>query len=312
MFYIFVNPASRSGKGELLWEKTKDYLTKKGVAHELHYTKPGESIRPELEQILRKDTNRPLKLLVLGGDGTLSQCLNGIPVPEEVELYHIPTGSGNDFVRNKELPPTLEEKIDSLLERRHVLSVDVGTVTLTQEKETPAAAKHFRFIVSSGIGYDAQVCEEVNTSSLKRTLNKWKLGKLVYLIIGTKNIFSTRPVDMEVEVDGELRFYPRVFFLAAMNQPYEGGGLAMCPSASDTDGLLSLCIFYGMSKLQAMLMIPKLYSKKHVGKPGVALFQATAIRVRPAFSSTVHYDGECPGSYREFHASLNHKITFVY
>lgn len=309
MYYIFVNPASRSGKGALLWKRTKAYLEQKGIAYELHYTKHNTSIRPEFEEIVKKDLERPIKLMVLGGDGTLNLCLNGITDLNLVELYHIPTGSGNDFIRTKKLPKTLEEQIDSLLQRRHVVPIDVGTVEVSNHGED---AGSYRFIVSSGIGYDAMVCHEVNTSKIKPFFNKIKLGKLVYLFIGTKNVFGTTAVDMELSVDGTTRFFPKVFFLAAMNQPYEGGGLAMNPDASDTDGQLSFCIFYGMSKLKALLMIPKIYGHKHVGKRGVALFNANEIHVTPAVPCMVHYDGECPGVYANFCAKLNQKITFVY
>lgn len=309
MYYIFVNPASRSGKGALLWERTKSYLEQKNVSYELHYTKHNTSIRSDFEEIVRKEAERPIKLMVLGGDGTLNLCLNGITDLSLVELYHIPTGSGNDFIRTKQLPKTLEETIDSLLERKHVLHIDVGTVAVSNPGE---ASKSFRFIVSTGIGYDAQVCDEVNTSKVKQCLNKIKLGKLVYLFIGTKNVFGTKAVDMELNVDGDIRYYPKVFFLAAMNQPYEGGGLAMNPSASDTDEKLSLCIFYGMSKFHALMMIPKIYGHKHVGKRGVALFDAKEVHVKPAVPCMVHYDGECPGVHSEFHAALGQKITFIY
>ena len=51
----------------------------------------------------------------------------------------------------------------------------MGKVNDTSPKRTR------RFIISSGIGYDADICEEVSRSRLKKILNLFLLGKLVYV-----------------------------------------------------------------------------------------------------------------------------------
>ena len=53
-------------------------------------------------------------------------------------------------------------------------------------------------------------------------LNKIKLGKLVYLAIGVKEIFGAKLTDMDVTIDGETKQYKNVFFIATMNQGYAG------------------------------------------------------------------------------------------
>ena len=50
-------------------------------------------------------------LLVVGGDGTINEVLNGILDFDRVRLGVIPTGSGNDFGRNLKLPKTPKESL---------------------------------------------------------------------------------------------------------------------------------------------------------------------------------------------------------
>ena len=56
-----------------------------------------------------------IDLIVVGGDGTINEVLNGIRDFDRVRLGVIPTGSGNDFCRNLKLPGTPEESLRQIL-----------------------------------------------------------------------------------------------------------------------------------------------------------------------------------------------------
>ena len=85
--------------------------------------------------------------------------------------------------------------------------------------------KKSRFGISTGIGYDAGVCQEVLATPLKKVFNRLGLGKLIYLFIALKQLIFINPGKMTVTLDGENTFsYDHVYFTAVMNQKYEGGG----------------------------------------------------------------------------------------
>lgn len=309
MYHIFVNPSSRSGKGNAVWTKTETYFKENHIPYELHYTKKNASMRPEFEAVLSKESKETIPVLVIGGDGTLNQCINGISEPERFLLSYLPAGSGNDFIRNKKLPSSLSDKLDSIIARRNEILIDIGTVVL---KAADGQSICRNFLVSSGLGYDAEICHVVNTSRLKERLNKLHLGKIAYLLVGLKNLFTTKVCDMEATADGQTRTYPAVFFITALNQPYEGGGIPMAPAAKDTDGRLSFLIIYGMNRFQALMMIPSLTAGRHIGKRGIELTEGTELTVKMPFPKAVHSDGEYLGDYIEYHITLGKKIRFVY
>lgn len=94
MDYIFiVNPKSRTGQGELLWSQLEPELKKRRVSYEVRMTgrkKDAERIATEITADEEEHT-----MIVLGGDGSLNEVINGIKNPSKVTLGYIPTGSSN-------------------------------------------------------------------------------------------------------------------------------------------------------------------------------------------------------------------------
>ncbi len=311
MYYIFVNPASKSGSGDALWSEAEKIFKERNIPYEVRYTKKNESIQKDYEEIYNSTDERPIKLIVLGGDGTLNQVVQGITHLDETELSLIRNGSGNDFSRNKNLPDNLPSIISGIIDRKHDLNIDVCESVysggcLPDGSSIPDGSH--RYLVSSGLGYDADICYYANHSPKLKKILKHQ----VYTFFGVKNVFTTGLADMEVDINGQISIYPHVYFLAAMNQPVEGGGVPMAPEASDSDGKLDFLVIYGLSRLGALLLVPKLKSKQHVGRKGVALLKGEKIKVTCNIPKMVHYDGETPGLYKSFETGIIGKIRFIY
>lgn len=308
MLYFFVNPASRAGRGAEKWNQVEPILTEKHIPHQVHFLSNEPFPRSVMEDIFAREEGT-VSLIVIGGDGTINQCINTIPDFDRAELSVLPTGSGNDFCRNKDIPKSLEEQIDNILHKKNTRLVDRGILTYRCTNAEPVTRK---FVVSTGFGYDAAICHMAERSKLKKILNKIKLGKLVYLLIGIKEIFDAKLTDMDITIDGQAKHYHNVFFIATMNQPFEGGGVAMTPDASDCDETLNFLIFSGVSKLKALFTIPLLYIKKHAGKPGVTLLTGKNVSVTSSAARVLHYDGDSLEHCESFHAALEGKVKIIY
>ncbi len=311
MYYIFVNPASKSGSGSSLWTEAEKIFKSRNIPYEVYFTKKNESIQKDYEEIYAKTDERPIKLIVLGGDGTLNQVIQGVTHPEDTELSLIRNGSGNDFSRNKSLPTDLNEIIDGILDRKHEMNIDICESVYsdgTLPDGTPVPDGYHRYLVSSGLGYDADICYYANHSPKLKKILKHQ----VYTFFGVKNVFTTGLADMEVNINGQISLYPHVYFIAAMNQPVEGGGVPMAPDASDSDGMLDFLIIYGLSRFGALKLVPGLKAKKHIGRKGVALLRGKKAVITSNIPKMVHYDGETPGLYKTFETSVIGQIKFVY
>mgnify|MGYP002621801470 FL=1 len=222
MYEIIVNPKARTGQGGTLRQKLEVELKKRKTEYKIYFT----NARKHAEKLAAEITGDGKEhiLLVLGGDGTLNEVVNGIYDVSKVILGYIPVGSGNDFARGMGLAKESMNAIDQILDMKQVREINVGVA------EQGGWSR--RFLVSSGIGFDAAVCHEVCVSKWKVILNRLKLGKLSYAVVALDRLRKDKPVRMELQTeDGSWQEYPKTYFAAFMNLPYEGGGFKFCPDA---------------------------------------------------------------------------------
>ena len=97
---IIVNNGAGTGSAVAVWKETKEYLQENKISYNAYLTRYEKHAVKLAGQICGKIPEGPIYLLVVGGDGTINEVLNGITDFERVRLGVIPTGSGNDFARN--------------------------------------------------------------------------------------------------------------------------------------------------------------------------------------------------------------------
>lgn len=142
-------------------------------------------------------------------------------------------------------------------------------------------------------------------SKLKVLLNRLKLGKLTYVGIALNRLFHDKPVTAEVRLDnGETKQYQKVYFAAAMNNPYEGGGFYFCPDAENDDGQLDVIIISNLPKLVVLLLLPTAYKGWHVHFPGISVLRCQKVCIRTERALAVHTDGEPVFLRKEIKAEL--------
>ncbi len=283
MYYFIVNPGSRSGNGKVVWQTVEEILEQKQAEYRVYFT----SYRYHATKLAREITSRgeKLTLVTVGGDGTVNEVVDGIQDFSKVTFGYIPTGSSNDFARSLGLPSTPEAALHNILHPTYFRRIDLGLISYGSWTR--------RFAGSCGCGFDAAVCQEALGSPIKNALNHFKLGKLTYVGIALKQILLFRPVPVSLILDQhkKLRF-PRTYFLSALNCPYEGGGLKMCPKAKADDGFLNVCVVEGLSKLTIALMFPTAYRGWHNIFRGIHQYQVRSLEIRPEKPLPFHTDGE--------------------
>ncbi len=287
MYHFILNPVSRSGKGRKLWDTViEPYLQASQTPYTAHFSGRAGDITRLTEEIASQDSAVPHRIVVLGGDGTLDEALQGIPDLSRVVLGYIPIGSGNDFTRDTPIPKDPLKALRRILEAGHTTAMDIGTVTYED-------GTCHRFIVSSGIGFDAAVCEETNRSDMKGFLNRLGLGRLTYLGIALKQLFASRAVSCRIRLDdGEPVSVNRILFAAFMNHRYEGGGFKFAPAADYRDGLLDLCVVGDLSKVLILVALPTAFFGRHYMFRGITPYRAHKIEIHTSVPLWVHTDGE--------------------
>ncbi len=288
-YYFIVNITGGSGRTAKEWKKLEAILNEKGVDYEVLRTeKPGDARR--YADALTAVRTGEISLVVVGGDGTINEVLNGIRDFSKVRFAVIPSGSGNDFAHGLTIYAKPEKALMRILESTEVRTVDLGAVSV------PGNENHI-FGISAGLGLDAIVCKKALTSDQKRWLNKLGLGSLIYLLLTVETWFSMEPFTIKARTDGrEIRTFSRSIFLAGMNVRAEGGGVPMTPNASASDGKLSFIVGHHIAKWKALYVLPLLVLGRHSFLKCFDFRDAASIDILADTPMVVHADGEYVGT----------------
>lgn len=300
MYHFIINPKSSSGKGIRYWWVVKDELDKREIPYTAVFTKHmGHAIT--LAETICNENEGTKNIIVLGGDGTVNEVINGIPDLTEVLLGYIPSGSSNDLARSLKIPKDPIVALDNILNPKRFQYLDHGVIAFPDSD-----IKDRRFACSSGIGYDASVCVEVMSSPLKKRLNRFGAGKFVYIAIAIKQLITLKRLTATIIVDGmKKETYQRVLFMSGMIHKYEGGGVMMAPAADPCDGKLSICLAHSMGTMKSFSLMPTTYSGKHVNFKGVESFNCSEIEIFLDQDAAVHTDGEVPAICKHIKVSCH-------
>lgn len=287
MYHIIINPRSRSGRGLKIWkEAVEPKLHEYHISYRNYFSeKPGDVARLAGE-ITSAAGDGSLTLIILGGDGTVNEALSGIKDTSRATLGYIPTGSSNDLARDLSIPKDPLEALEVILHKGRSHTMDLGVVTYADGETRP-------FIVSCGIGFDAAVCEEALHSKLKSIFNRLGLGKLTYLGIALKQLFSAKAISGRLTLDDNKPVNMNtLLFVACMLHRFEGGGFMFCPDADASDGILDLCAVGDLPRLLILFALPTAFKGKHYRFNGITPYRAKTLTIETSAPLWVHTDGE--------------------
>lgn len=287
MYHFLINPASRSGRGRKIWqEQIEPRLIAEHAEYCPHFSEKAGDVTRLAQEILASAGALPATIIILGGDGTVNESLQGISDFSEVILGYIPTGSSNDLARDLRIPKDPLKALELVLRGDSARPMDLGTVTYPDGSSR-------RFCVSCGIGFDAAVCQEALNSKIKNTMNKIGLGKLTYLGIALKQLFAAKAVSGKLILEDKAEIDIRnMLFTACMLHRFEGGGFMFAPDADAEDGILDMCAVGGISKLLILRALPTAFKGKHYRFQGISPYKARRLVIETSSPLWVQTDGE--------------------
>ena len=174
--HLLVNLKSGSDKGAKALKEIEAALKKEKLAYNIQIsTYPGQLVPIATKTANKINDNRKC-IVVVGGDGSLNQALNGVKnsLHPDTPLAYFPAGTGNDFARAAKLQNNPLKFIKKIKNHPTVTNVDCGRYQdlLTGEEKY--------FVNNLGIGFDAFVVNKTNHSKLKTKFNKINIGNLTY------------------------------------------------------------------------------------------------------------------------------------
>src|SRR5574344_1101890 len=93
-FDVICNPKAGGGKSLIALAKTREVFLEAEVDFSYTLTTCPRHATELAAKLYEKGKRT---IVVIGGDGTINEVLNGLPTTEDVTLGIIPGGTGNDF-----------------------------------------------------------------------------------------------------------------------------------------------------------------------------------------------------------------------
>ncbi|MGV8911174.1 MAG: diacylglycerol/lipid kinase family protein [Rhodoglobus sp.] len=171
-------------------------------------------------------------VIVAGGDGTV-RAVAEIMHDSDAALALMPSGTGNLFARNLDLPlDDIEGSVQAAFEGEDRL-VDIGLIDIRDENEK--LSKH-AFVVMAGLGLDAKML--VNTDEdLKK-----KIGWLAYVGAIVKALTDQSELQLKYRVDGGRSRSARAHTIIIGNCGSLTANVLLLPDAAPDDGYFDVAV----------------------------------------------------------------------
>jgi diacylglycerol kinase (ATP) len=286
--YFIINLQAKNGRCRKVWEQIEQQLAETGTLYKACFTEySGHAV--ELTKSIAQDEHGEEKtIVVVGGDGTLHEVVNGAAGNSKLTIGFIPGGSGNDFSRGFGIPQDPIAALKLILEEKPKTVVDTGRIS--------GGSKCHYFINNMGVGFDAAISEAANHSKLKAKLNLLSLGSLAYAFIVIKKLFTYQCTDMWINIDEQEKQFKQVWFVTLANQVYYGGGMKIAPNASATDGLLDVIVVHNLSRWKLLFVFISVFWGGHTEYKEVRMFKGKKVSIQTQKPVIVHADGEIIGN----------------
>lgn len=250
MLGIIIN--TKAGKKAYLLQRYYlfDLLRERGEEYIYRITQYPNHARELARELAEEQGIR--RFLILGGDGTISEAINGlmearIPDRDQLEFGFMPRGTGNDYGRYWHLTKDYQDALDRFFHGRP-RPVDVGCVTYFRNGNE----HHHYFINSVGFGIDAKTC--LWAQNLKYYIGSHSWSYTIALLCA---VWTHKSAPLHIKTNEGLELNEKLFTMNIGVGPYSGGGIRQNPDADPTDGIFHSMFVQPPTFMEILKAIPK-------------------------------------------------------
>lgn len=264
--YLFINPKAGLLKGCQTSEEVKGQLSGLQEQPDITIGRTGEAIRKFIAKV-KKD--KPKKVYVAGGDGTISTIIKGL-MDEDVTFGLIPTGSMNNIGQSIGLGDELDDAVRTINGGK-VTKMDLGKVNGDI------------FIESIGIGLVAQIMDRVGEQDSKK-----EVLKVVQQTVA--EIVTTDTIPVKMRADDDERELETVW-LTVTNTGRAAAAL-VDPTSNVHDNLLDIVYCEPLGATEIAQYIVAYIRNSHIREDKFHRLRAKNIELYLPEHVQVHVDGE--------------------
>lgn len=281
MIKIILNPKSGGGKVKKVFEKIKPILDEKKVEYVVYETEKEKQAVYLANELTKEGA---CDIVVIGGDGTLNEVVNGFSNFENCRLGLIPAGTGNDFATGANIPKDPVAALDLILN---------GEAKYTDYMQMDAGVRGINII---GTGIDVEILQRCKRSKILK-------GKLQYLISLIISLLKFKNYKVTAKFNGKEKEY-QALIACVGNGCMFGGGIRMCPKAQIDDNKLDFVVADGVKRRKIPGAFIKLMKGRILEQDFTRFENVERVEVYPEKKFIMNVDGE-------LYEDLEFKVSIV-
>lgn len=271
-------------------EEHRERITKVEVSYRSFLTQHEGHAEVLARQISAMQDDRLKRLIVIGGDGTIHEVLNGLKEIDHVQLSFVPAGHWNDAAKGLGI-----HRHDVLKEVRKQKRMLTKTFSLGSFQDHAESPQSVLFLNHIGAGFDAHVLRKTVHFRGKKWLKRLGLGFIIYPLSFLHSLWSFKPFDLALFIENEKKVFRQVWFVIVCNHPYYGeagsGTGSECEAAR-----FSNVGCHRFESIQSPLVSKRDGVPKAPWDEGVTLFQHEEAFLEADEKILFHADGEVIGA----------------
>ena len=286
-WYVIVNPVAGFGRGLGDLPLITKLIRENDIPYELVFSQHKYHVTELTVQAVNDGYRR---IIVIGGDGTLHEVVNGLFIQKsvpasEVTIAVIPVGTGNDWIRMYGLPTRYSAVIRAIKEGYTFLQ-DVAAVEYEESRY-----RQTRYMANvAGVGFDAAVIKRGQAMNSGK-----KKGASFYIRALINTFFRYKPTGVKIWVDDRLMYNNLLFSLAMGVGKYNGGGIQQLPESVADDGLLDVTLIKPIHWWHVVFRLRRFFNGEIYSIGHVQHLQGSKIRIESSPEIHLEIDGELLG-----------------
>jgi diacylglycerol kinase (ATP) len=253
-------------------------------------SRPGEAVEVTREALMNGIT----RVIAVGGDGTLSEVVNGYiddegnPINENAAVGILPSGTGSDFSRSLGLS-NRREAIAALI-ASSTRMLDAVRITYSG-LDGVSDSRSFINIASFGLGGDVSAF----VNRWRDSLPRWIGGRVRFVAAAVRALERYRNNDVKVRLDDDREIEITSNLIVVANGRFGGAGMKLAPHAEMDDGLLDVILTDRATRFDVIRELPRIRRGGYLNNPKASESRARQVSITSDQPMAIDIDGEMAG-----------------
>jgi diacylglycerol kinase (ATP) len=253
-------------------------------------SRPGEAAEVTREALMNGIT----RVIAVGGDGTLSEVVNGYiddeghAINEDAAVGVVPSGTGSDFCRSL----GLSNRREAIAELTGSSTRMIDAVRIVYSgKDGASDSRSFINVASFGLGGDVSAF----VNQWRDSLPRWIGGRVRFVAAAVRALERYRNNDVKVRLDDDREIEIISNLIVVANGRFGGAGMKLAPHAEMDDGLLDVILTDRATRFDVIKELRRIRRGGYLANPKVSELRAQQVSIAADQPMAIDIDGEMAG-----------------